>query len=116
MKALLLTPIVLSLVVLAAHFLRGGSIVLVVAILALVALLPLRRRWIARLVQAVLFLGAAEWARTTTLLAISRSEQGEPFLRMVVILGAVTIVTLASGLLFQSATLQKFYGLRRDSA
>ncbi|MFQ5525473.1 MAG: hypothetical protein ACE5GX_04360, partial [Thermoanaerobaculia bacterium] len=100
MKALLLTPIVLSLLVLAAHFLRGGNLLFVMVLLTLVALLPLRKRWVGRLVQATLLLGALEWARTTTQLAMARADQGEPFLRMVLILGVVTAVTLASGLLF----------------
>lgn len=59
----------------------------------------------------VLVFGALEWARTLVTLAMRRSAQGEPFLRMVVILGAVTAVTLASGLLFESRTLGKVYRL-----
>ena len=46
--ALQITPVVLSLLVLGAHFLRAGDIAMLAAVGLLVALLPLRRRWIAR--------------------------------------------------------------------
>ena len=64
MVALLLLPVVASLLVLAAHFLRSGNIALVVLVLVFMALLAVRRRWAARLVQVALLLGAVEWVRT----------------------------------------------------
>ena len=109
-------PIVLSLLVLAAHFLRGGSLGIAVLILGLLGLLFLRRTWVARLVQVVLAMGALEWTRTLVVLAMRRSEQGEPFTRMVVILGVVAVVTLASALLFETPRLRRIYGTGGDSA
>ena len=41
-----------------------------------------------------------------------RSAQGEPFVRMVVILSVVAAITLCSALLFQSLTLKRIYKLR----
>ena len=108
-------PIVLSILILAAHFLRGGGLLVAVCVLGLLAILPLRRRWVARLLQVVLGLGALEWLRTLVVLAMRRSEQGEPFLRMVVILGIVVLVTLASALLFETAKLRRFYGTGSES-
>lgn len=102
-------PIILSLVVLAAHFLRGGCLPLALALLALAALLAVRRPWVARLLQMVLTLGALEWIRTLVTLAMERSERGEPFLRMALILGVVAAVTLGSALLFETAKLRRFY-------
>ena len=113
MVALLLLPVVLSLLVLAAHFLRSGNLVLVVLVLAFVALLAVRRRWAARLVQVALLLGALEWVRTMAQLAAWRSQAGQPVARMVVILGAVTLVTLSSALVFRSARLQRWYADRQ---
>ena len=107
-------PIALSLIVLGAHFLRRGSILLVIGILGLVALLAVRRPWVARVAQVVLVLGALEWTRTLITLALARSAQGEPFTRMVLILGTVAAVTLVSGLLFESPALRRFYGLGQD--
>ena len=112
-KALFLVPIVLSLVVLGAHFLRYDSSIGVFATLLLIGLLFLHRPWVARLMQVVLVLGALEWLRTAYEIGHMRALQGEPYGRMAVILGAVAAVALCSALLFQSKTLKKMYGLGR---
>ena len=112
-KALLFVPVVLSLVVLGAHFLRFGSYIGVFAALLLIALLFLRRPWVARLMQIVLVLGALEWLRTAYELGHMRALQGEPYGRMLVILGAVAAVALCSALLFQTKTLKDMYRLGR---
>jgi hypothetical protein len=114
MRVLLFIPVVLSIIVLGAHFLRGGSMLVVLGVLTLLALLPFRRPWVARVVQLVLILGALEWVRTLVMLTMRRSARGEPFLRMAVILGAVAAVTLGSGLLLESEAFRRFYGSGRD--
>lgn len=102
-------PIVLSLLVLAAHFLRGGGLWLAVVVLGLLGLLFVRRAWVARVMQVVLALGALEWVRTLVVLAVRRSEQGEPFLRMTLILGGVVALTVISALLFETKRLRLLY-------
>ena len=102
-------PIVLSLLVLAAHFLRGGSLGIAVLVLGLLGLLFVRRTWVARLLQVVLVLGALEWTRTLVVLAMRRSEQGEPFARMALILGVVVAVTVMSALLFETRRMRRLY-------
>lgn len=109
-KVLLYIPIVLSLVVLAAHFLRYGSSIGVFAALLLIGLLFLRQPWVPRVMQVVLVLGTIEWLRTMYEIAHMRSLHGQPYGRMLVILGIVAAVTLCAALLFQSATLKKIYG------
>jgi len=106
----LLTPIVLSLVVLAAHFSRHDVPVLTWICLALPLLLILRRRWVPRLLQVALAAGALEWVRTTVALIAQRMDAGEPWVRMAVILIAVTLVTTGSALLFETSRLQRRYG------
>ncbi len=114
MRFLLFIPIVLSFIVLAAHFLRAGSMVGVVCVIGFLAVLPFGRPWVARVAQAILVLGVLEWVRTLVVLAMSRQELGEPYLRMAVILGVVAAVTLGSALLFQTRTLRERYGLGGD--
>jgi hypothetical protein len=114
MTALLFTPVVLSLLVLAAHFLRGGESALVSGSLALLALLFVRRPWAARLLQLALALGAVEWAITLVGLARYRAQAGEPATRMAIILGAVAAVTLGSALLVQARRLRMHYGILKD--
>ena len=111
MTALFYIPIVLSLAVLGAHFLRYDSMIGVAGSLLLIGLLFIRQAWIARLVQVALVLGSIEWLRTLYLLAQWRASQGEPATRMIVILGSVAAVTLLSAVLFQSKALKKVYGL-----
>ena len=108
-KTLVYVPIALSLVVLGAHFMRYGNSIAVLGLAGLIALLLVRQPWVARLMQVVLILGALEWIRTLYELAQVRAALGQPYTRMVVILGVVAAVTFCSALLFQSPTLKGIY-------
>jgi hypothetical protein len=115
MPHLLLTPVALSLLVLAAHFLRAGVLFAVVVLIVLVPLLGLRRRWVPRLFQALLALGALEWARTLLALRSARIAVGQPHLRMVAILAGVALFTLLSAALFELPAVRDWYrGRGRD--
>ena len=111
MIALHLLPVALSLLVMGAHFLRAGNMVLLAAVLVLLALLGVRRPWVARVLQLALVLGALEWARALFVLARRRVQAGEPVVRMSIILGAVAIVAALSALVFRSARVRRWYGL-----
>jgi len=89
---------VASLLVLAAHFLRGGHTVLTLVLLLAPLLLAGRRPWALRTLQVLLALGALEWLRTLAILASARLRNGEPFLRMVLILAAVAAVSMLSAI------------------
>ena len=109
MTGLLLVPPALSLLVLGAHFLRGGVPLVVLVALGTLVLLFVRRRWTARVAQVVLVLGALEWVRAIVALTGERMSEGLPYGRMVVILGVVAAVTAASALAFQGRTLRRWY-------
>lgn len=110
-KVLLYVPVVVSLLVLGAHFMRYDNTLGVVIAVALIGLLLVRKAWVARLVQAALLLGALEWVLTVYRLVQMRTAMGEPVTRMVIILGAVVAVTAGSALLFQTRSLRQVYGL-----
>ncbi len=110
-KVLIYVPVVLSFVILGAHFMRYGNSIGVIGALVLIALLIVHRPWVARLMQVVLILGALEWVRTLYELVQVRVAYGQPFGRMIVILGIVAAVTFCSALLFQSSALKKIYRL-----
>ena len=112
MTALVYLPIVLSLLLLAAHFLRDGAVALVAGSLALGALLFVRRPWVARTVQIALVAGSLEWLRTLLVLALQRQQAGLPWLRMALIVGAVAALALFAAWLFQAERLGRIYGLR----
>ncbi len=108
-KALYFVLIVLSLVVLGAHFLRDGNTPLVAACLVLIGLLPIRHVLVARLVQAALVLGSLEWLWTLYRLLEVRIALGQPYTRMTVILAVVAAITFCSALLFQTRALRQVY-------
>ncbi len=117
MTALSYVPIVLSLLLLGAHFLRDDATALVIAALALCALLLVRRPWAARTVQLALVAGSLEWLRTLLVIALQRQHAGLPWLRMAMIIGTVAALALLAAWLFQTARLGRIYGLRaRDDA
>lgn len=108
-KTLWFIPALLSLALLGAHFLRYGNEAGVALSLAPIALLFVRRPWAARIIQAVLVLGAAEWARTLYALVQFRLALGMPVARMAMILAAVIVVTAASVALFETPAMRRIY-------
>jgi hypothetical protein len=106
-----LIPVLLSFLLLAAHFLRSGNLILIGLCLALPLVLLVRRPGSARLVQVALVLGGLEWARSLWVLASRRAGAGEPWLRMALILGAVGLLTILSVLVFRHRSLRRRYSL-----
>ncbi len=104
-----LLPVVFSLLLLAAHFLRAGGVAAILFLFVVVASLLVRKRWVARFVQVVLVVGALEWVRTAINLVFVRQETGEPWTRMVIILGSVALFTLASALVFRMPAVKRHY-------
>ena len=98
---LLSLPALLSALVLAAHFLRAGSLVLTLLCLAFPLLLIPRRPIFTRLLQLVLILAAVEWLRTLKVIIDYRQAIGEPWQRSVYILGSVAAFNLIAALLLE---------------
>lgn len=111
MTALLLTPTVLSLVLIAAHFLRAGQTMLVALSLLLLGLVFVPRRWAAYALQAALILAAGEWVRTTLAIVAIRQQLGLASERLVVILGAVAVAALIAALLLRTPRLLRRFRL-----
>jgi len=111
MSFLLLLPAILSLLLLAAHSMRLGMPILLAVPLGTLLLLAWPRKWVARLAQMVLVLGALEWLRATFAYVSARQDLGMPWGRLAIILGSVALVTLVSSLVFQSKVLGRRYRL-----
>jgi hypothetical protein len=109
MALIALLPVILSILVLGAHFFRAGNLLLVAVCLALLALVAVRRAWAARALQVALVIGAAEWARTLYALASERAAAGEPYMRLCVILGCVGAVALLSALVFLLPSVNRWF-------
>jgi hypothetical protein len=97
-----LSPVFISLLLLAAHFLRYGNILFTVLSLSAIPLLAIRRKWVVLLFRILLFLGTVEWVRTIWALVAIRMEFEKPYLRMAVILGVVALFSFFSAFVFNS--------------
>jgi len=95
---------------LGAHYYRAGYIPLVIIFAASIFLLFLRRPWAVRIVKIELLIGGFEWLRTLFNLASVRNSMEMPWIRLVMILGGVALMTFASILVFRSRELRKRYG------
>jgi len=104
-----LIPVILSFLLLAAHFYRSGQVVLATACVALLFLLFFRKSWVPRLFQVLLVLGALEWLRSLYYFAAMRIAWDQPWTRLAIILGAVALFTALSGLVFNSKALRARY-------
>ena len=111
MYRLIYVLIVLSLVLLGAHFLRDANYLGVAVSAVLIGLLFVKRPVAARAVQVALMLGALEWVWTLYELVQVRTAMGMPATRMMIILGAVAAVTALSAGLLQTQAMKRIYGL-----
>ena len=99
----------LALLLLGAHFFRAGLVPVAAACAVLLALLFVRAPWSVRVLQGALALGTLEWLRTAWVFASARAAAGQPYARLLVILGSVVLVTaLAAWLLHSRAARAHF--------
>ena len=116
MNFLRLLPVIVSFVLLAAHFYRAELTPLVAACAFLPLLLFLRKPWVPRLFQGLLVVGALEWLRTLYVLAAMRMGFDQPWGRLALILGVVALFTALSGLVFNGRSLRTRYRRTRVGA
>lgn len=110
MRAALLAVPALALLLLAAHFFHARAGLVAALCILLVTLLFVPRAWAGRIVQVVLVAGAIEWVLTAYTLAQVRMQHGDPYLRLVIILGSVALLTAVAAALFQHPALQARFG------
>jgi len=85
---------------------------MVVVSLLLPLLFLIKRRWSIRLIQGCLICGSIIWILTTIQIVQARVAADENWLRVVVILGAVTIFTLAAGIVLNVSKFKNKYPSR----
>lgn len=101
--------LILSCLLLGAHFLRGGHLVLMVLCLIIPSLLLIKKRWSLIIVQIFLFVGTWIWIRTAIIIIHERMILGIPWGKIVIIIGPIAIFTLLAGLLLNSQVVRKRY-------
>lgn len=101
MRTLAKSPAVLSLLLLAAHFLHADQPQIALVCLALPLMLFFKRRWAVRILQLLLLGGTMVWLWTMVALAEVFQSIGRPSLRMMIILTSVAAFTAISAMLLE---------------
>jgi type VI protein secretion system component VasK len=101
--------IVISYLLLAAHFSRHDNTSLMIFCLLIPFLLLIKKRWVLIVIQSFCYLGALVWIQTTYLLVLERINLEESWIRLLIILSFVAILTIVSGVLLNSAVIKRKY-------
>ncbi|MCD6091904.1 MAG: hypothetical protein J7J72_10415 [Bacteroidales bacterium] len=109
MILLRLIPVILSFLLLGAHFSRDDQHVLTLIALVFPFLLLIKKSWIPKLFQIALILSALEWLRSSYFYIEAREQNGESWTILALIMGGVALFTILSALVFKSKTLKKRY-------
>ena len=86
-------PAALAALLLAAHFYRASALVPAALCVAAIGLLFIRRRAALLAMRLGLAVGSIVWMVTAWRIARTRMNAGEPYIRMLAILGAVGLFT-----------------------
>lgn len=105
-------PAGFALLLLGAHFFRSGSVILAAICGLLPLLLLVRRRIALRVVQCALAAGVPVWAHTAFVLTKMRMQLGANWLRMLLILSAVCLLTALCVWLLNSQAVKRHFPAR----
>ena len=102
-------PLVIASLLMAAHFLRGGNIGLVLLSILVPLLLLIRKRWSLILVQLSAYAAAMVWVYATIRLVQERMLLATPWSSAVIILSSVALFSVFAGLLLNSRKVKERY-------
>lgn len=111
MWRLCLLPVLISTLLMSAHFYRAGLNVLAMLCLALPFLLFYRKPIAVRIIQSCLLIAAAEWVRSMLEFIQIYQDNGLAWSRLAIILGSVAVFTAGSVFVFQAPVLRRHYGI-----
>ena len=114
MNFLRLLPVILPFGLLAAHFSRADLFPLVILSFLIPFLLLIKKAWVARSIQFLLLLGAAEWIRSMLGYIEVRKSIEEDWGLLAIILVTVAVLTACAGLVFRGKSLKKRYQLGKS--
>ena len=109
MNFIRLLPAILSLLLLSAHFSKIGIPILSIVFLIVPFLLLIKKQWVPQLIQIVLIIGFFEWIRALLYYVQQRLEIGEPYVRLIIIIGVVALFTGFSTLVFRNRKIRELY-------
>jgi hypothetical protein len=102
-------PVILSSLIISAHFYRNDFVIVSIICLLSPLLLLFRKRWIPKLMTFLLILFTLEWVRTMLSYVDEYKLQERSYNKLVVILLLVILFTLLSSIVFKSKTMKKRY-------
>ncbi|MCP4155240.1 MAG: 4Fe-4S binding protein [bacterium] len=102
-------PVILSFILLAAHYSRASQDWTALLFLFLPLLLFVKKKWVMRVQQSFLLFGSYVWIKTAVFLVNVRMEMGRPWLRLLIILGTVALFTLWGALMFEKKSMRQRY-------
>ena len=102
-------PLILSAVLIAAHFLRSYSLQQVFVCLAAPCLLLIKRRWGVVLLQSLSVVSALIWLFALNGIIQERIMEDRSWIASAIILGLVTLFTLYAGWLLNSPQIKNNY-------
>lgn len=104
-----LLPVILSFLLMSAHFLRVGQVYMAGACIVILFLLLPRKTWIPRMFQVLLIAASVEWLVTLYMFVQMRIAFDAPWTRLAIILGTIALLTALSGLVFTGKALRARY-------
>ncbi len=109
MNLIRLFPVILSCLLMSAHFSRADITGLAITWLILPFLLFIKRHWVARVFQMLMITASIIWIETTIRLVHMRQSMNESWTRLAIILGTVAFFSLLSALVFENKQLKDRY-------
>ena len=100
---------VVAALLLGAHFLRAGNLLMVALCLAAPLLFLWKNRWSLMLLQFLAYAAAGTWIAVAIQLMQLRQQSGQPWTAAAIILGSVALFTLLAGLLLNSRAIRQRY-------
>ncbi len=101
---------VLSLLLLAAHFSRANFVILPYIFLLMPLLFLIRKDFIRVFLQVILFLGGFVWIFAIYQHVKIRMAAGQPWLRLLIILGIVSLFTFYTSYLMGTSRVRNWFG------
>ena len=107
-----ISPIIICSLIMAAHLGRANMFILQILSLLIPFLLIWKSKISARAIQLFLLVFGLEWIRTLLHYANLRIDNGEEYIRLVLILGVIAIINFATILVFRTKNMKEIYNLK----
>ena len=104
-----LIPVILSFLILGAHFSRLSLNSLMLLSILFPFLLFIKKAWIPKLFQLTLILAALEWLRSLYIYIQAYEDAGKSWTIVLLIMGGIALFTALSGLIFKNKSVRNKY-------